>query len=68
MTSFKIDKAIPIPKKQMGRVAKYPWKEMEIGDSFFVPDKTRDQVNATSPFGKYRKRQENGGVRVWRTG
>lgn len=66
MTSFKIDKTIPIPPKQMGREPKYPWKEMEVGDSFLVPNITREKINATSPHGKYLKRQEDGGVRVWR--
>jgi hypothetical protein len=31
MSDFKIEKNVPMPK---GR-AKYPWNEMEIGDSFF---------------------------------
>lgn len=64
--TFKIDKNIPVPAANSGRKRVYPWTDMEVGDSFFVPDKTREQVNAVSPHGKYTKRNENGGVRVWR--
>ena len=36
---FKIDKNIPIPPKQrpMTEQKKYPFHEMQIGDSFFIP-------------------------------
>lgn len=34
---IKIEKDIPIPRGRMGRPFKYPFKELEIGDSFFVP-------------------------------
>lgn len=32
--TYKIDKNIEQPRHQR----KYPWRDMEIGDSFFVPD------------------------------
>jgi len=42
---IKIDRGIPIPPRTVGRagntdgaVCKYPWHEMEIGDSFVFPD------------------------------
>ena len=68
-----IDTNIPIPKPRSGHKAYYPWKELEIGESFFVPGKRK----AT---GAYRikdcetrkfiseRRVEDGveGVRVWR--
>lgn len=36
---FAVDKGIPVPKdiRENKRNNKYPWKNMEIGDSFFVP-------------------------------
>jgi|TARA_R110002072_G_scaffold280624_1_gene443042 hypothetical protein len=35
---MKIDKNIPIPKRNYGAVIpKYPWKHMEIGDSISIP-------------------------------
>jgi len=34
---IKIEKNVPIPKKKgSGRKAKYPFGEMDVGDSFFV--------------------------------
>ena len=32
---FKIDKNIPLPKRT--RIAKYPFAEMAVGDSFLIP-------------------------------
>jgi hypothetical protein len=32
---YKIDKKVPVPKHEYG--IKYPFKKMEVGDSFFVP-------------------------------
>jgi len=53
---YKIDKNIPIPEienKIKGfRKRIYPFKEMEIGDSFFVPGKT-NLSSVGSSFYKY---------------
>lgn len=38
MSEYKIDKGIEMPAS---REAKYPFGEMEVGDSFFIPDKKR---------------------------
>lgn len=37
---IKIDKNIPIPDGRYtnGGITKYPFRDMEVGDSFFVPD------------------------------
>jgi hypothetical protein len=43
MTKLKIEKGIPLPPTTMGRARIYPFKEMEIGDSFFVPLNGRDR-------------------------
>lgn len=40
---MKIDKGVPIPERGD---RKYPWKKMEVGDSFFVPGA---RVNASQP-------------------
>ena len=39
VTKITVDKDFPIPENagNKGRPLLYPWKEMEIGDSFFVP-------------------------------
>ena len=33
---YKISKKVPVPKAWSSQ-AKYPWRDMEIGDSFFAP-------------------------------
>jgi hypothetical protein len=56
----------------LGRSWKYPWKELNPGDSFFVPGRTIKAISAMScnrskmDGRKYACRTENGGVRVWR--
>jgi len=38
MSEFKIEKNVPIPARRGGGPPnKYPWRDMEVGDSFFVP-------------------------------
>jgi len=78
---FKIEKNIPIPKIcRPGRNFIYPFNEMEVGDSFFVPlngeKKTAVQasiVNSAArrkePGGKRfttRYMAEEDGIRCWR--
>lgn len=73
-TDFKIESGVPVPELRVGRHCNFPFKEMKIGDSFFVSD-TRDtsQVrSAASYFGirnagyRFTVRREGNGVRVWR--
>jgi len=46
-SEFKIEKGVPIPRKR-GEKSKYPFFEMEVGDSFVVPvagsNKTPEQM------------------------
>jgi len=75
---IKIDKGVPLSAiaGKNGRPPIYPWLEMEIGDSFFVADKTAVQISAVVSQAKkryfvdltIRTVTENGvtGVRVWR--
>ena len=69
-TEYKIDKGVPVPAG--ARYQKYPFKSMEIGDSFFVPggtNKTHGSITsgAQKALGhKYTIRQVEGGLRVWR--
>ena len=69
--AIKVDKGIPIPKWQQRR--KYPWREMKVGDSFFVAGEkdTHRMASAANGIRKLLKmefvtRTEKGGVRVWR--
>lgn len=78
--AFEIEKNIPIPKPPTG-FTKYPFGEMEIGDSFFMRCSEADVLKlktrirgATRPFRKRRNttarfevRRVSGGVRCWRT-
>lgn len=69
---IKIDKGIELPPNSGGRPRKYPWRDMEIGDSFFIPQKRYSGLftGARNAGIKIRTRQmnENGvdGIRVWR--
>lgn len=71
--TIQIDKNVPRTTRR-----KYPFKDMEVGDSFFAPDKTTHSMGGAIAHakntlgGQYAMRTvtENGvsGVRVWRTG
>ena len=70
---IEIDKNFEIPKiKTKGPNRKYPWFEMQVGDSFFVADvKTSVLSTNASAFSlktgfKFTCRSVDGGVRVWR--
>lgn len=79
---FSIEKNIPIPLKQT-RGSKYPFADMEVGDSFFIPELSLGSVsgnvskNARALGIKMETRpvrekdpdtgKEVDGVRVWRT-
>lgn len=72
-----IDKGVPIPdrKRGHGRLCKYrckyPWRDMEVGDSF-VYEGTHKSASAissypTKVFGmKFSTRKEGDKIRIWR--
>jgi len=68
MISLIIEKEVPLPK---GKV-RYPYKNMTVGDSFFVVGGKLQVVcnnnyRAGKKLGfKFIARREEGGVRVWR--
>ena len=41
-----IDRGVPIPASQHGPGRKYPFPDLEVGDSFFAPGKTRAQLKS----------------------
>lgn len=83
---YRVDKSVAIPEPSAVRGArggyKYPWKDLGVGDSFFVPlaedpegkIKNRLRISAHKQLGSgnyaVRSVKENGiiGFRVWRTG
>ena len=78
MTDYKIEKGVPLPPGagRKGR-NKYPWYEMEVGDSCFLPDADPRAVSQAASNVARRNNglrfatravTENGvkGVRVWK--
>lgn len=66
--AIKIDKGVPIPPRRAG-AHKYPWYDMEIGDSFFTEEeKVRAAASKIGPRTghRYATRAEGDGYRVWR--
>lgn len=72
--SFKIEKdhVVPASVDGLGRREKYPWSQMEVGDSFFVANgNVRRVAGAACHAGrrankKFVVRGVEGGVRAWR--
>jgi len=68
-----IEKKIPMPKSDRGRPYKYPFEQMEVGDSFFVPkDEAEKARNSALQYARregkiFHTRKENDGARIWRT-
>jgi hypothetical protein len=67
---IKIDKGIPMPGHHS---EKYPWKDMEVGDSFLVEGMMKatqmsgPKAYAAKKYGHtYATRLEEKGLRVWR--
>lgn len=73
MSHFPIEKNIPMPKIETGAKGKYPWNTLQVGESFFVPDKQYSDIGSLSSRAsmilgvKFAVRTVEGGVRVWRT-
>jgi len=71
---IKIEKNVPMPPRMgPGIKAKYPWKELEVGDSFFVNGGTKTTTisrlachHAALTGRKFAVRTEGEGARVWR--
>lgn len=75
---FRIERGVPLIKSvRRGKNCKYPWHDMEVGDSFVVPiDGSLKRPLSTmsslcmghSQNGKqFQARQMPEGIRVWRT-
>jgi len=73
--TYKLDDNVPLP--EANTQSSYPFAEMQVGQSFFAPGKTTDQLsNAAGHWRKkkgmkftIRKTVENdiAGARCWRT-
>lgn len=81
MSEVKIDKGVPMPGgKGINGTSKYPFRDMEVGDSAFFAGSgpSGAEKNSADMWAKYNKNgcrfasrtvTENGvkGVRIWRT-
>lgn len=73
---YEIEKGVQIPDSrwQRGRPRKYPFSEMEVGDSFVVqPTERKPAITSADQWAKYHKngakfvsRFVDGVVRIWR--
>jgi len=72
---MKIDKNVPIPESQSGpgRPRKYPFPDMEVGDSFYAEGKKEAEKAdvASKKYGtkygcRFTCRRDEGGGRIWR--
>ncbi len=77
MMAVQIEKNVPLPGSGAGRPSKYPFADMEVGDSFLVAEGPSsghlgyNARNAAKNFGvrhgmKFSVKQTEGGVRIWR--
>lgn len=72
MAKYRIEKDIPIASRK-NKFSIYPFAEMEVNDSFFVPNIRQQTLSSAAyyfskkhPPKKFATRQENNGSRVWR--
>ena len=71
--AFSIDRGVKIPQSKYGTgTGKYPWHQLEVGDSFFVPETqlASSKSRPATPLFNTSSRVcvENGtkGIRVWK--
>lgn len=73
---YEIEEGVPIPELLQGAPCKYPFRTMDVGQSFFVPNDgsgvralQRRVAGSTCRIKdrKFTVRQVEGGVRCWRT-
>ena len=72
--SFKIEKnhVVPASVDGLGRREKYPWSQLDVGQSFFVEGVALRSMSSTASHAgrrnvkKFIARDAEGGVRVWR--
>lgn len=69
---FRIEKGIDLPKFSGDQSRRYPFPDMEVGDSFAIPPEQAIRIRtAANNWGKlngrkFSTRKHGGGYRVWR--
>ncbi|MEK0324869.1 MAG: hypothetical protein QQN63_04115 [Nitrosopumilus sp.] len=71
MKPIKIESGVEVPEYRRGRRAKYPFKELEVGQSFVYPHE-KVRLAAASHAKRYGvkftvRKTEDGKYRCWRT-
>lgn len=66
-----VEKNVPMPTAGPRNAAKYPWAELEVGDSFLMPKPLANASAQASIYGtrknkKFACRAVEGGTRIWR--
>ena len=73
--AYQIEKSVPLPARKRNYRSNYPYKDLEIGDSFVVPlekDKSPSAIYASMSSAKRRfdinltSARVEGGLRIWR--
>jgi hypothetical protein len=70
-TTYEIEKDVQLSNKPRSYI--YPYKDMDVGDSFFIPNGKLGTINAANYRAykrlgrKFAARTIDGGIRVWRT-
>jgi len=61
-----------VPFEDNSKNRKYPWKDMQVGDSVLIEDNTHSARCSAYSYGKrnskeFRSRTEENGIRIFRT-
>lgn len=69
MSEYVIEKDVPVPEVRRGAQRKYPFPDMEVGDSICVGE--RRAAYAAHEWGrkhgkKFAQRKNGDGLRIWR--
>lgn len=69
---YKVESGIPIPDKDIGRHSVFPFKAMDVGDSFAVENEQLNNARASASWDgkrngrKFSVRKTATGYRCWR--
>ena len=70
---YEIEKNVEMPRLRAGKEPKYPFENMEVGDSFFVEGGNLPSIRSSAAYarkrynaGKFKSTEMDGGVRCWR--
>ena len=73
MSEFQIEKGVPVQKKCVGKKPRFPFQQMEVGDSFAVPITARGSVTGSAVYWERKtgckfvcRTTRDATVRVWR--